>query len=270
MRIIRYTEEHRAHWEVFVSNSKNGTFHLSRNFIGYHGTKFMDHSLLAFDEEELVGVLPMNESGREVFAHQGLTYGGWVLSNNIRLDEFQRLFITFLQYLEGKGIEQLHYKTIPFMYHQVPAQEDVHMLFLAGAKCTGQHVNPVIIPSNVPKFQERRVRGMKKALNEGIEIRVSEDFDSYYTIVEDLLAAYSSTPAHSRSEILDLQKDFQMKLNCMLPSMEKKCGRVFCVSTPRIVCVFNTSLPLWKGKRKALWICFSQRLFKRRFLKRIT
>jgi hypothetical protein len=178
MKIIRYTEDHRKQWEEFVSNSKNGTFHLSRNFIDYHGTKFNDHSLLAFDEDELVGVLPMNESGRDAFAHQGLTYGGWVLSQNIRLDEFHRLFVSFLQYLEGKGIEQLHYKTIPFMYHQVPAQEDVHMLFLAGAKCTGQHVNPVIIPSNVPKFQERRVRGMKKAVKEGIVVRLSEDFDS--------------------------------------------------------------------------------------------
>jgi len=86
MKIIRYTEDRRQQWEEFVSNSKNGTFHLSRNFIDYHGAKFNDHSLLAFDDEELVGVLPMNQVEQIVYCHQGLTYGGWVLSHNIRLD----------------------------------------------------------------------------------------------------------------------------------------------------------------------------------------
>jgi hypothetical protein len=250
MKIIRYTEDHRKQWEEFVSNSKNGTFHLSRNFIEYHGTKFNDHSLLAFDEDELMGVLPLNESGRDAFAHQGLTYGGWVLSHNIRLDEFHRLFVSFLQYLEGQGIQQLHYKTIPFMYHQVPAQEDAHMLFLAGAKCTGQHVNPVIIPANVPKFQERRVRGMKKAVKEGIAIRLSEDFDSYYTIVEDLLAAYSSTPAHSRSEILDLQRRFpnEIELHAAFHG-EEMCAGILCFNTSNCV-RFQYIASTLEGKEK--------------------
>jgi hypothetical protein len=236
MKIIRYTEDHRQQWEEFVSNSKNGTFHVSRNFIDYHGTKFNDHSLLAFDEDELVGVLPMNESGREAFSHQGLTYGGWVLSQNTRLDEFHELFKSFLNYLLAKGFETLHYKTIPFMYHQVPAQEDVHMLFLAGAKCTGQHVNPVIIPSNVPKFQERRVRGMKKALKERVRIEVSENIDSYYTIVEDLLKAYDSKPAHSREELIDLKKRFpnEIILHAAFVGNEM-CAGILCFETPNCV-----------------------------------
>jgi hypothetical protein len=124
------------------------------------------------------------------------------------------------------------------------------MLFLAGAKCTGQHVNPVIIPSNVPKFQERRVRGMKKALNEGIEIRVSEDFDSYYTIVEDLLTAYSSTPAHSRSEILDLQKRFpnEIELHTAFHG-EEMCAGILCFNTSNCV-RFQYIASTMEGKEK--------------------
>ena len=250
MKIIRYTEEYRSQWEEFVSCSKNGTFHLSRNFIDYHGTKFIDHSLLAFDEDKLVSVLAMNESGKDVFAHQGLTYGGWVLSHNIRLDEFHSLFVAFLQYLEGKGIEQLHYKTIPFMYHQVPAQEDIHMLFLAGAKCTGQHVNPVIIPSNVPKFQERRARGMKKALKEDVRIETSENIDAYYSIVEDLLKAYNSKPAHSREEIIDLKNRFpnEIILNAAFVGNEM-CGGILCFETPNCV-RFQYIASTLEGKEK--------------------
>ena len=236
MRIIRYTEEYRAQWEQFVSNSKNGTFHLSRNFIDYHGTKFNDHSLLAFDEEKLVGVLPMNVVEQAVYCHQGLTYGGWVLAQNIRLDEFHALFKNFLNYLAAMGFETLHYKTIPYMYHHLPSQEDLHLMHLAGAVCSGQHVNPVVIPSNVPNFQERRVRGMKKALKEGVRIEVSENLDAYYTIVEDLLKAYDSRPAHSREELIDLKNRFpnEIILHAAFVGSEM-CGGILCFETPNCV-----------------------------------
>ena len=208
MKVIRYTEANRSQWDLFVSKSKNGTFHVSRNFIEYHGTKFNDHSLLAFHDEEVMGVLPMNEVGSNVYCHQGLTYGGWILSAEIRLDEFHQLFKAFLNYLIAEGFESLHYKTIPYMYHQIPSQEDVHMMHVAGAVCSGQHVNPVIIPAHVPAFQERRVRGMKKAVKENIRIEISENIDSYYTIVEELLRAYDAVPAHSREELVDLKNRF--------------------------------------------------------------
>ncbi len=236
MKIIRYTEDHRQQWEEFVSNSKNGTFHVSRNFIDYHGTKFNDHSLLAFNDEELVGVLPMNEVGKNVYSHQGLTYGGWILSSEIRLHEFHELFKCFLSYLSDQGFEALHYKTIPYMYHQLPSQEDIHMMHLAGAICSGQHVNPVIMPSNLPAFQERRIRGMKKALKEGVRIELSENIDSYYTIVEDLLKAYDSKPAHSREEIIDLKKRFpnEIILHAAFVGNEM-CAGILCFETPNCV-----------------------------------
>jgi len=258
MRIIQYTEDHRAQWEAFVSNSKNGTFHLSRNFIDYHGKKFNDHSLLAYDEEELIGLLPMNEVAQTVYCHQGLTYGGWVLSQNIRLDEFHKLFKNFLNYLSNKGFETLHYKTIPYMYHQIPAQEDLHMMHLAGAVCSGQHVNPVIIPSNVPKFQERRVRGMKKAVKEEVHIATSENIDAYYSIVEDLLKAYDSKPAHSREELIDLKKRFPNEIIMHAAFVgNEMCAGILCFETPNCV-RFQYIASTLEGKEKgALDLLFS-------------
>jgi hypothetical protein len=250
MRIIRYTEDHRSQWENFVSSSKNGTFHLSRNFIDYHGTKFNDHSLLAFDEDKLVGLLPMNEVGKNVYSHQGLTYGGWILSTEIRLHEFYGLFKSFLNYSLNQGFEALNYKTIPYMYHQIPSQEDLHMMHLAGAICIGQHVNPVITPSNVPAFQERRIRGMKKALKEGVRIEVSENIDAYYSIVEELLKAYNSKPAHSREELNDLKKRFpnEIILHAAFVGSEI-CGGILCFETPNCV-RFQYIASTLEGKEK--------------------
>ena len=208
MRINRYTEAYRDQWENFVFSSKNGTFILTRNFIDYHKQKFNDHSLLAFDGNELVGVIPMNESGDEVYSHQGLTYGGWVLSPRIKLHEFVMVFKVFLDYLVKQGFTVLYYKPIPFVYHSVPAQEDLQILYLLGAKCIAQHINPVIIPSTVPTFQDRRIRGVKKARNAGIQISISEDLLNYFKIVKELLRGYGTTPVHSIEEIVELKKKF--------------------------------------------------------------
>ena len=49
----------------------------------YHKDRFQDYSLMVFDENKLVAVLPANRVEVEVFSHQGLTYGGLVLDQKI-------------------------------------------------------------------------------------------------------------------------------------------------------------------------------------------
>jgi hypothetical protein len=41
----------------------------------YHEERFHDYSLLIFEEDKLIAVLPAKPM-RDLFIHQGLTYGG--------------------------------------------------------------------------------------------------------------------------------------------------------------------------------------------------
>ena len=71
-----YESMHRSHWDAFVARSKNGVFLFFRDYMDYHSDRFRDHSLLVFEDETLIALLPANAEGDVLVSHGGLTYGG--------------------------------------------------------------------------------------------------------------------------------------------------------------------------------------------------
>ena len=52
----------------------------------YHAERFLDHSLMLYEEGRLAAVLPANMDAEGVLAsHDGLTYGGLVVAPTITL-----------------------------------------------------------------------------------------------------------------------------------------------------------------------------------------
>ena len=58
--IRRFETSYKDHWDNFLKDAKNATFIFRRDFMEYHKDKFDDHSLLIFQEEDLVALLPAN------------------------------------------------------------------------------------------------------------------------------------------------------------------------------------------------------------------
>ena len=81
--VKKYTENDYAIWNDFIEHAKNATFLFHRDFMEYHKDRFEDYSLLVFDGEKLVAVLPANKNGETLYSHQGLTYGGLVYSDKM-------------------------------------------------------------------------------------------------------------------------------------------------------------------------------------------
>ena len=237
MRVERYTEAAREQWERFVSTAKNGTFMHTRKFIDYHGDRFVDASLMVFDDSnELKAIIPMNEKEGVVYSHQGLTYGGILILSDLRLDEYVEVFKAILHFAKNTGWKKWIYKCIPSMYYKYPAFEDEHLLFLVGATKVGQHVNPSIQRSPRLNFQERRKRGVKKAIKEGVVCAESNDIVSYWRIVSELLANYSAKPVHSLEEIQDLISRFpeQIRLYTSTINNEMVSG-ILCFESDDVV-----------------------------------
>ena len=82
----RYTASDAPQWDRFVEDSKNGTFLFLRGYMDYHSNRFTDHSLMFYDEKQrLIALLPANEKDGILYSHQGLTYGGLVISTEFAL-----------------------------------------------------------------------------------------------------------------------------------------------------------------------------------------
>ena len=44
-------------WNAFVASAKNSLFMHDRNFMDYHADRFLDNSLMFFDDDELLALL---------------------------------------------------------------------------------------------------------------------------------------------------------------------------------------------------------------------
>lgn len=62
IEIHRYTTAYHRDWNDFVSESSNSTFLFLREYMEYHADRFTDYSLLVYDGNKLLALLPANRS----------------------------------------------------------------------------------------------------------------------------------------------------------------------------------------------------------------
>ncbi len=210
MRIERYTASDSDRWNAFVRSSRNGTFLFDRSYMDYHSDRFADHSLLASDESgRLLALLPAHESGERLVSHGGLTYGGFVIDGRMTVSLMLDLFGAAAEELRRSGFAMLLYKSIPYIYHRAPAEEDRYALFRAGARLVRRdHLAVVDYRAPQPR-QDRRLRSIRKAEKLGLIVRETEDLGAYWEILSaNLMSRYGVQPVHSVDEIVLLKSRF--------------------------------------------------------------
>ena len=231
MKIVQYTNVQSAEWDAFVRESKNGTFLLERSFMDYHSDRFTDCSLMVYDDNLLVGLFPANweEKGRIVWSHQGLTYGGLILSEEATqlqvLQMFQAILLWYLDFLQA---ERMIYKPIPYIYSNCASSEDLYALFLAGARLKSRGASSTVAMSNPLKMRKLRVRGAKKAIDNDLYIdRMSEEdwptLHAYWEVLTEVLATYHDVaPVHTEQEMALLMTRFPQQIKLYLVRKERR------------------------------------------------
>lgn len=205
----RYTAADKGAWDGFVEAAKNGLFLFYRDYMEYHAGRFEDCSLLAYDGERLVALLPANRKERTLYSHQGLTFGGWITDDAMGAALMLRLFEHLKAWLAAEGLSSLMYKCIPPPYYRAPAQEDIFALFRQQAALMGCEAAAVIDCRAPLPFCDRRKRGMGKAAKAGIAVRESGDYPQYFALLEKLLKEkYHRAPTHSLEELTVLAARF--------------------------------------------------------------
>ena len=238
--ICRYTQNKQTEWDDFVKVSKNGTFLFLRSYMDYHSDRFQDHSLMFYNEKNrLIAVLPaniktastltpklstlnsqpstLNSQPSTLHSHQGLTYGGFVLSPEIHISEVGELFRLTISYLKENGICEWNYKQIPYIYHLIPSQEEDYWLWRYNATQKACNMMTVIdFKSTINDISSSRKRTYFNKLNrQGYTVIFDADIRDFWPILEDnLMERFSSHPVHSLSEIELLKQRFPDNIVC--------------------------------------------------------
>lgn len=202
IEVKQYSLSEKDVWNEFVTNSKNGTFILYRDYLEYHADRFQDHSLLFYLKGKLIAILPANKKDDRLVSHEGLTYGGLIMSTYTKISHVIEIVEVLKNYLRTNCFQELVYKKIPYIYSGYPADEDIYALFNAGAQQCACSIASCIYPTHNINYSELRRRGISKALKHDLTIRQSNSFSTFWAILETNLATkYKTTPTHSLQEI---------------------------------------------------------------------
>ena len=223
--IRRYTAGQADEWNAFVTASKNGTFLFDRRYMDYHSDRFEDCSLMVYYKSELYALLPANRVADTLYSHQGLTYGGLLMTSDSKTAVVRDAFVAVNAFLRQEGIRRVRYKHIPWIYASLPSEEDLFALHnVCQAQICSRDVSSVVMLSHRLPLSELRGRCVKKARKAGVEIREVQDCGAFWPLLEaNLKARYNARPVHSLEEITLLRSRFPQHIRLFVAC---KDGRV--------------------------------------------
>lgn len=212
--VRKYQDSDYQNWNAFIGQAKNATFLFHRDFMEYHKDRFEDFSLMIFDSENLVAVLPANRVGEVVYSHQGLTYGGVVYNEKLKLASVIEVFKNVLFFLNDSDIKKIQLKLIPSIYHQKPAEELNYVLFLLKAQLTRRDTLAVVDLLQPYSLSKIRKRGVKNGINNGLVVKEVDCFTDFWKeiLIPNLAKKHQATPVHSLEEITQLKTLFPEKI----------------------------------------------------------
>ncbi len=204
-------------WNEFIGLAKNSTFLFNRDFMDYHSERFKDHSLLIYEKKKLIACFPANQIDElKISSHQGLTYGGVIIKQDLKLPVQIEIFNSILKYYADNGFKSIIYKAFPRFYNILQTDEIEYCLFINKAKLFRRDTAIAIDRNFESKYSDNIRREAKKAKQCGIIIKEDDNFDFFWdnVLIRNLEDRFDVKPVHSKEEIVLLHSKFpeQIKL----------------------------------------------------------
>lgn len=208
--VRQYQHADKKQWNQFLNHAKNSTFLFHRDFMEYHSDRFEDFSLMLFENYTLIALFPANRVGDKVVSHQGLTYGGLILKENVGGKRIYHMLNELVSFLKKSNCTKLFIKNIPPFYHHRPSNELTFFLSEHEASIYRRDLNLAIdyhLPLNLHKTKRKNYR---KASSLGLEIREVNHFSPFWNevLIPRLEERYDVKPVHTVEEISLLKERF--------------------------------------------------------------
>ena len=210
MKIYRYDIKNKKKWDIFLESCKNKHFMFFRDYMEYHSDRFDDFSLIIEDNKgKVISLLPANIKDDIVYSHQGLTFGGFLINDSMKVETMLKIFDLLTSFLKQHSIIKLIYKCIPHIYHTKPSEEDRYALFRHKANLYRRDVTTTIQLSEGYNYSSQRERSIKKGYNSKLDFNESSSLSEYWGVLTGvLIKQYDTNPTHNFSEISKLKEIF--------------------------------------------------------------
>lgn len=213
--IIVCMPDRAADWNAFVNNSNNGTVFHRLDFLEYHPSgRFQFLNLMFYKGDELLAVLPGGLSGDMFKSPMGASFGGFVTTARLGLQDADAIVKTFIRYCATNHIKEV-YLTPPMQIYCNTFNESVDYAmhynhFITLSSLFSSVIDFSLIHSKDDLSRNTRHK-INKAANKGIIIKESNAFDEFYPILLKNKEKFGIKPTHSLDEL--------EKIDSLLPGM---------------------------------------------------
>jgi len=248
MDITKYSERDRRHWEDFVAKANNGTIFHRQDFLDYHpASRFKNHHLIISERSNIIALFPAVEKDTTIISHQGASYGGFVLEEELGIHTVYLMVEHIAAYFKAHGYQKIILTQPPLIYYHNPNQYIDFALMKNHFNYLKRDVTAVIpldAAEPLTTFHGDARRSTKKAIREGVKVMFSDDYAGFYDILKHNLGMrHNVTPTHSLDELNRLKKIFPDDILLFGAFIKGKMvgGMVLFVANPRVILAFYIS-----------------------------
>jgi len=180
----------------------------------YHNDRFEDFSILIYKNKSLVGLIPANRLKNTVYSHQGLTYGGLLLETNSKVLFLEEIMTAVKKFYKDNGVTDFQLKSFPSGYPHYQTIPISSFFKNSKSKIITTYKSLAIDYSKGVKIHKTKLKHQRKGLERGLEIRLDNDFKTFWTevLIPKLKDRYQTKPVHSLDEIEQLHSFFPDKI----------------------------------------------------------
>jgi hypothetical protein len=227
LKVVPYKSSDAAQWDEFCATTTNSTFLHTRRYLSYHKNRYIDHSLLIYAENKLIGLFPIGISksiDSVPISHPGISYGGIIHSGKLLGELMTEAFDLSMDYLKNLGYQKFIYKPIPHIYNRFPAQDDIYTLVVRGAQLTRCDLSSTINIANRRKIAPKRINTQVSTNSEYSLQSGFDKIDKFWDLLKNNLnEKYKTSPTHSLEEIIHLKELFPENIELITISNSSGC-----------------------------------------------
>lgn len=213
MKVVLYQSDYKEAWNSFLEQINSASFLFHRDFMEYHNQRFNDHSLLCYEDNQLIALLPAHSKENTLCSHFGLSYGGILHTASLTLASYLSILSALAQHAKQQGFEALILNEIPLIYQQSFASHLPFVGHALHATPTVQLLSTVDFRHPVP-LNTNRKRMIQKGKKNGYLIREDSTATDFWQqiLVPRLHDRYHTTPVHTLEEMNQLMQAFPQSI----------------------------------------------------------
>ena len=224
IKVKKFSKDNYLAWDLFVRKANNGTIFNLRKFLNYHPEeRFKDNSIEFYKGNNLLSVFPavdiMKEGKRILVSHPGASYGSFITKEDLSIKDSIEIVEELNSYAIREGFDGIQMTIPPSFYSNRASNYVEYALLSSGFDYFRREVTSTLtIGENeddiLNKFKSSHQRAVKRSQNLGVEVKITNKVDEFFSILEtNLKIRHDVKPTHTIDELKTLITLFPEEIN---------------------------------------------------------